>query len=122
MCRKESKCSNKNCRFLHPQPKDRKRSNRESKEKDEVPVVGRDDSASTTPPVVPMPSSDIRNKKPPPSDNVGFQENPVPQDSSQDMKKILEELTKNVQILMQDRAMLRSWGWLDTTQYYPQQS
>ena len=82
----------------------------------------REDTVSATTPVVPMPGTDIRNRKPPSSNNVGFQEVPTPQDSSQDMKKILEELSKNVQILMQDRAMMRSWGWLDTTQYYPQQS
>ena len=71
-----------------------------------------------------MPSEDIRNRKAPPpvAENVGLQEAPDPQDSYQDLKKILEELTKNVQILMQDRAMMRSWGWMDTTQYYPQQS
>ena len=56
-----------------------------------------------------MPGSD-RNKKAssPVAGSVGFQEAPPPQDSSQDLKKILEELTKNVQILTQDRAIMRS--------------
>ena len=84
----------------------------------------RKEAAVPVKPVVPMPSSDIRNRQAPPpvAGNMGFQEAPPSQDSDQDMKKMLEELTKNVQILMQDRALMRSWGWLDTTQYYPQQS
>ena len=52
---------------------------------------------------------------------VWFQDAPASQDSCQDLKKILKELAKNVQLLMQDGAMMRSWGWMDTTQYYPQQ-
>ena len=116
MCRKESNCTNKNCRFLHPQPRNKKRISKEDSEIPDVPEV------IPAKPVVPMPGSDIRNRKAPPPGNKGFQEAPPSQDSDQDLKKMLEELTKNVSILMQDRALMRSWGWLDTTQYYPQQS
>ena len=119
MCRKESNCTNKNCRFLHPQPRNKKRTNKE--DTPEVLEV-RQEASVPVKPVVPMPGSDIRNIQATPPENKGFQGAPPTQDSDQDVKKLLEELTKNVQILMQDRALMRSWGWLDTTQYYPQQS
>ena len=62
ICRKESSCANKNCRFLHSKPRNKKRNNKEATDNLEVPG-DRTEADVPVKPVVPMPGSDIRNRQ-----------------------------------------------------------
>ena len=120
MCKFEKNCNNQNCRRLHPKPKD-KRKNKKEENDNEVEVIVREDKKETSKP------NDNPNPNPKAKkvvkENEDFQKDKIIQDTSQvEMRNLLEELSRNVQILMQDRAVMKSWGWLDQTQYYhPQQ-